>query len=152
MVVQANIASCIRCLKYRFWAGGQACPFSILGFLPFHIPACIVPVLSWNVLSVWTRCSNQRNPRLIAPASRLEYRVASMSRHPASSTPIFAIIRRIRLISLHVGVEFVAESGWQPLKDRKVALAVIVIAEDEAALVGAACLFHRALQIAIRHA
>ena len=29
--------------------------FAILGFLPFRIPACIVPILSWNVLSIWTR-------------------------------------------------------------------------------------------------
>ncbi len=34
----------------------QPCLFAILGFLPFRIPACIVPILSWNVLSVWTRC------------------------------------------------------------------------------------------------
>ena len=32
-------------------------PSCYLGFLPFRIPACIIPILSWNVLSVWTRCS-----------------------------------------------------------------------------------------------
>ena len=35
---------------------GQPCLLAILGFLPFRIPACIVPILSWNVLSIWTRC------------------------------------------------------------------------------------------------
>ena len=50
--------------------------FAILGFLPFRIPACIVPILSWNVLFIWTQCSNQRNPRLITPASRLKYRLS----------------------------------------------------------------------------
>ncbi len=36
---------------------GHACLLAILGSLPFRIPACIVPILSCNVLSIWTRCS-----------------------------------------------------------------------------------------------
>ncbi len=33
----------------------QPCLLTILGFLPFRIPACFVPILFWNVLSIWTR-------------------------------------------------------------------------------------------------
>ncbi len=51
-------------------------PFCYLGSLPLRIPACIIPILFWNVLSIWTRCSNWPNPRLITPASRLEYRLS----------------------------------------------------------------------------
>ncbi len=56
-----------------------------------------LPILLWNVLSILTRCSNQRNPRLMTPGSRLKYRATSMSRCPASSTAIFAIIQLVRL-------------------------------------------------------
>ncbi len=47
------------------------------------------------------------------------------------------MIQRIRLISLHVGVEFAAKSGRQPLKNGKVTFPVLVIAQDEPALVAA---------------
>ena len=33
----------------------HACLFAILGFLPFRIPACIVPILFCNVLSISRR-------------------------------------------------------------------------------------------------
>ncbi len=35
----------------------QARLLAILGFLLFRIPTCIAPILYWNVLFIWTRCS-----------------------------------------------------------------------------------------------
>ncbi len=33
----------------------HACLLAIPGFLPLRIPACIAPILLWNVLNIWTR-------------------------------------------------------------------------------------------------
>ncbi len=33
----------------------HTCLFAIPGSLPLRIPACIAPILFWNVLSNWTR-------------------------------------------------------------------------------------------------
>ena len=52
-----NVCSrpCIRARRNAERNRGQARLLAILGLLPFRIPACLAPILLWNVLNIWTR-------------------------------------------------------------------------------------------------